>query len=502
MSTTLRKRSRPDRRWLSALAILALYLVSRLHNLDALPLFQDESLYIDTAQRVREGQFLNSAVTNGRLLHVWTNAVLGPYPPAVGWVTRAGMVIAGLAGLAGFYRLACSMVSPRAGWIGLLLWLAAPYLLLYERMALADTMFNITSVILVWVAWKLAQTGRRDVALGVGTALFVTLLAKVTALVWLPLPAVAALFVPRIGWRRRLVVAGLAYGAFALLAGPFWLVLRWKQYDYLGLSDSMLGGVDRNLWDRTWQNIQLVWDIDVAYLGWPVILLALLGGLFWLAQRPRSALFTLLVLGMVTGGSLLFGRDVNSRRVLSHVPWVILPLAAGITLLIERLPRWQPAIYAALVLWIGVFFAPFQLAAWNAPADLPLYGNDVREYVTGEASGYGVTRVGHYLRDLPNRLPTLGFVANCLTLRYAAYPVEVTCPKIAWDGTSQAQLMQQAESWAAEGPVYVVAEPLVYVDLAALPVPHTVILVADRPGSDQPVTLYCLEQGARRPDGE
>ena len=184
MSITLQKCSRPYARWLSVLAILALYLLSRLHNLDALPLFQDESLYIDTAQRVREGQFHNAAANNGRLLHVWTNAVLGPYPPAVGWVTRAGMVIAGLAGFCG---LACSMVSPRAGRIALVLWLTAPCLLWYERMTLADTILNITSVILVWIGWKLAQTGRPAWAIGLGLTAFVTLLAKVTALVWLPL---------------------------------------------------------------------------------------------------------------------------------------------------------------------------------------------------------------------------------------------------------------------------------------------------------------------------
>ena len=498
----LQKRSYSSRRWLGVLALLALYLASRLHNLDALPLFQDESLYIDTAQRVREGQFLNSAVTNGRLLHVWYNAALSPYPPAIGWVARAGMAIAGLAGLVAFYNIARSMFSRQAGLIALLLWLTTPYLLLYERMTLADTMLNITSVILVWVAWTLAQTGRRDVALGLGVALFVALLAKVTALVWLPLPAIAALFVQQGGQRKRLILAGLAYSAFAALAVPFWLALRWKRYDYLGLGDAMLGGVDSSLWDRAWHNIQLVWHVDIAYLSWPVVLLAILGGVFWLKQRPRSALFTLLVLGMIAGGSLLFGRDVNSRRVVSHVPWVILSLAAGITLLIERKPRWRPAVYTALGVWIAAYFAPFQLAAWNTPADLPLYGNDVREYVTGEASGYGVTRVGQHLRDAPNPLPTLGFVANCLTLRYAAYPVDVTCPKIAWDGASQAQLMQQAETWAAEGPIYVVAEPLVYVDLAELPAPHSAVMVVDRPGGDQPVTLYRLEHGARRPAKE
>lgn len=491
-----------SRRILSVVGLLLVYALVRLHNLNALPLFIDESLYIETAQRVRDGQLLNSAVTNGRLLHVWYNALLGPYPPAVGWVMRAGMVLASMAGLAAFYGLVRAMVSHRAGLVAIVLWIAAPYLLFYERMTLGDTMLNAVSVVAVWWAWVTVRRGRWWMAIALGGMLVVVLLAKVSGLVLLPLALVTVLLMPDRTPRERLALGALAYGTFAAIWGPLLLVFRWKGYDYLALGSSQLGGVNQNIVERTWDNIQLVWGYDLAYLGLPVVLLAVLSGLWWLRAQPRAALFALLVLGMIAGGSVAFGRAVNARRILSHVPWVLLPLAVGVGTLLTRRPRWQPAIYAALAAWIVVFAGPFQLAAWNDPPALDLNDNDTIEYITHEASGYGVTEIGTWLRATDAPLPTLGFVANCLTLRWAAYPLDVTCPAISWDGSSQDRIMAQAENWAADGPIYVVGESLPYIDLAGLPQPHTVIERIARPGGHQPVILLRIEQGAQRPPGE
>jgi hypothetical protein len=486
----------------SVVFLLLIFLVSRLHHLGALPLFVDESLYLDAAQQAREGHLLGSAVANGRLLHVWYSAFLGPYPPAVGWVARAGMVIAGLLGLSAFYVLARKLFSHRAGLIAMVLWIAAPYMLFYERMTLGDTMLNITSIPLVLLAWMLAQHPSRRAAASLGFMLVVTLLAKVTGLVWLPLPLVAVLLARHVTWRQRLQLTAVAYGVFGALWIPFLAVLRWKHYDYLGLRSYFVGGVDSHLLERTWDNIKMAWNIDVAYLSLPLIVVALAGGIAWLIVKPRSGLFALLVLGMIGGGSIMFGTDVNSRRILSQAPWVILPVVAGIELLLVRQPRWRIVVVLGVGVWLWLFYRPFQLDVWRNPPDLPLYQNDRREYITHEASGYGVTEIGHRLSIADPPPTVIGLVSNCLTLRYAAYPATVLCPTIHWDGTSQAALMKTIERHAESGLVFVVGESLSYVDLSGLPQPYTQVISVARPGGAQPVTLYEIEQGARRPAAE
>ncbi len=485
----------PPAHLLQVVALSLVYAATRLHHLTALPLFVDESFHIDTAQRALAGQVLASA-EHGRFFRVWFNAFLGPEAPVAAFTSRAGTVIVGLLGLAAFYALARAFASHRAGLLGLALWIAAPYLLFYERMALADPQLVAFSAVAVWLAWQVVRTGAAWAAIGLGLTLALVLLAKAPGVVWLPLPLVAALLAPRLTVRRRAALVGLAVAAFGVVWGPLALALRVKGYNYFGLAGHFTGGVDEGLLDRTWRNLGDVLAIDAAYLGAPVLLAALAGGLYWLARRPRPALLALLALGMSGGGAILFGTTVNSRYALNHVPWLLLPLAVGAGLLIERIPRARWPVYAALGAWVMLVGVPFMRDAWRDPARLALHGNDPKEYVTHEAAGYGAAEVGAWLSATTEPLPAIGLVGNCQTLRLAAHPRPVECPAVYWDGSNFDALMAMVEARASTGPLYVAAEDLVYIDPARLPGPNAVVFTARRPGGESKVSLYRVEQGA------
>jgi 4-amino-4-deoxy-L-arabinose transferase-like glycosyltransferase len=477
--------------------LLLIYAFARLHNLSALPLFVDESFHLNTAQAVWDGELLRGAA-DGRLGHVWVNALVGPQAPAGGWAIRVGIVLAGLVGVTAFYALVRGIVSHRAGLIAIALWIATPYLVFFERIAVADSLLHPLSVVAVWIAWQMMQRRSRWLAAALGVALVGLMLAKLSGVVWLPLPLVAVILMTSTGWRERLILAGLSYGTFAALWLPFAAVVRAQGYDYMGVATVQTGGY-RNLEDRLFDNIEAIWQIDVAYLSLPLIVAAVAGGLFWLWRQPRPALFALLVLGMPSGAAAALLYNINSRYALDHVVWVLLPLAVGIGLLIRRRPRWEPLIYGALALWIAVFYVSFQLDAWNDPADLALHGNDPREYLSGESSGYGVTAAGEWISANAEPLPVIGLVANCQTLRLAAHPQDVACPDIRWEGSNQAELMASVAAQAASGPVIVVGEALIYLDLAGLPEPNTSLLTFERPRDGVPVTVFRVEQGAQVP---
>jgi 4-amino-4-deoxy-L-arabinose transferase-like glycosyltransferase len=485
----------------AGVALLLLYAFTRLHRLLAMPLFVDESFHIETAQRALKGQVLASA-SHGRFMRVWLNAFLGPDPPAAGWMARAGTVLVGLVGVAAFYALARAVISPRAGVIAAVLWIACPYLLFFERMALADPLLGALSAVAVWLAWRVMRRGDRWDAVRLGGALAAMILAKAPGVVWLPLPLVAGMLALDRPWRQRLELVSLAYSLLALCWVPLDMVLRLKDYNYFGLASTFVDAPGDSGLDRLLSNIGDTWQADLAYLSLPLVILAVLSELYWLRRRPVPAVFALTALGMSAGGALVFGRHVNSRYALNHVAWVLLPLAVGAELAMRRGPRWRIAVYGALAGWIAVFCLPFAWDAWHQPDDLPLVGNDPAEYVRGEASGYGVTAVGDWLRTQGDPLPVLGLVANCQALRLAAYPVEVTCPTIHWDNTSQDVIMAQAEAWAAAGPVYVVGEDLPYIDLSGLPQPFAEVIVVARPDGGLPVGLYLLAPGATRPPSE
>jgi len=481
-------------------ALLLVYFGMRLHNLLALPLFMDEGYHIAAAERALKGDLIGPG--QGYLLHTWLNAFLGPLPPAAPWISRVGTILLGLAGASALYGLARSFVSARAGALVVALWITAPLLLFFERMALSDPRLASLGVVAVWVAWRLMRSGRARWALALSGAVFTTILMKASGIGWLPLPLVAVVLAPGWSLRQRARLAAISYAAFGAVFGAFVALLKVRGFDYrlyLGQSSHLLGKLDTSLAGRLWQNLGDAWRIDLAYIGWPVLLLAVLGALVWLSRRPRPALLTLLALGMALGGPLVFGLNLSSRYLLSHAPWVLLAVACGVGLLIERQRQLGLAALAALAVWIALFAAPFQRDAWNAPADLPLTEADREVYVAYDPSGYATREIGEALRDAAP-LPAVGLVANCQSARLAAYPFVVECPTIRWDSArSQDEIFAQLEALAATGPIYVIGETLSYIDLSPLPRPHTVLMTVTRPGGKTSVALYRIERGATRP---
>jgi hypothetical protein len=492
--------TRHPARYLSASFLLLVYAFTRLYNLMAFPLFIDESLYVYRAQLVRGGQPL-LPVRYSRTLHAWYLALLGPYSPAGGWMGRVAIITLGLLGAAALYGLVRSFVSHRAGLIALLLWITTPYALFYERMLLADPALDALAIVIVWIAWQMMRTHQRRLAIALGIGLVVVLLAKASGIVWLPLPLVALVLASKISWRQRIVLGAIAYGTFGILWGSFTLVLRWRHINYFGEAERFVGGVDENFFERISRNIGNVLRYDLAYLGLPMLILAVAGAVYWLWKNPRSALFVIAALGMGGGGAIAFGHNINSRYALGQVAWIVLLSSVGIGLLIERYPHWRPPVYLAITLWIVMVFAPFAYQLWDKPADLSLSGNDENEYIRQDTSGFGVTGMGETLRGMDITQTVLGFVANCQTLRLAAYPVKVTCPVIYWN-TRNRQLMQLAEQWATKGPIYVVGEDLNYIDLTRLPQPYELVTTIERPGGLRPIYLFRIEQGAQQPAQE
>ncbi len=481
-------------------ALLITYFFMRLHNVLALPLFMDEGFHIRAAGAALQGDLV--APGQGYLLHTWINALLGPQPPGAPWTARVGTILIGLAGLAALYALARGFVSRRAGFLAAALWIAVPHLVFFERMALSDPRLASLGVVAVWIAWRLVRTSRVLWAVALGGAVFLTVLMKASGILWLPLPLVAVLLAPRLSPRRRLTLGLIGYAVFAALYLPLVGLLRNRGYDYrlyLGQSGHLLGGFDVGLTDRLAQNVRQAWEIDLAYLGWPLLALAVLGGVAWLWQRPRAALFALLALGMAAGAPVVFGLSLASRYLLGHTPWVLLAAACGADLIARRW-RWAGLpILSSLAAWVALVAVPFQRDAWNAPVDLPVTQSDRAVYFAYDPSGYGTREIGQALRSA-DPLPALGLVANCQSARLAAYPRVVECPTIRWDSAgAQAAIFEQAEALAADGPLYVIGEALPYIDLSALPQPYTVLMTVSRPDGLTSVSLYRIEQGARRP---
>ena len=142
--------------------IVALFLVSRLYNILLLPIFTDESIYIYWAKLIatEHSHWLISLSDGKPPLLIWLIASLLTVLPSNLYLLagRLPSVAAGLITLIGIYKLTNFLfASQKAALIASFLYVITPFTLLYDRMALFDSL--LTSM-LIWSLYFALKTGR------------------------------------------------------------------------------------------------------------------------------------------------------------------------------------------------------------------------------------------------------------------------------------------------------------------------------------------------------
>lgn len=162
------------------------YFFSRLINLTNLPIFTDEAIYIRWAQIAnKDANWRFISLTDGKQpLFVWGVMVLLRFvsdPLAAG---RIVSVIAGFFSMIGIGLLGRELFkNERIGIFSSVLYILYPFALLYDRMALMDSMTAMFYIWSLYFAVLLVRTLRLDVALILGMILGGGLLTKSIGLI-------------------------------------------------------------------------------------------------------------------------------------------------------------------------------------------------------------------------------------------------------------------------------------------------------------------------------
>src|SRR5258708_3294614 len=146
---------------ISAIVLLFIFFLSRLHNLLILPIFLDEASHITRAQWIWEGQPF-CLFTPGQALNqlallsqsgcgqpfylLSTGKALAPYLMALFWpfqgqifIGRYVVILIALIGIAACYAVGRELHSHQAGLLAMVLWIVCPQLMFFDRIALVDT---------------------------------------------------------------------------------------------------------------------------------------------------------------------------------------------------------------------------------------------------------------------------------------------------------------------------------------------------------------------------
>jgi tetratricopeptide (TPR) repeat protein len=377
--------------------VTALYLLTRLLHLTRLPVFLDEAMHLDWAFRTAATGQLVGHTDGGRYLPIWAYAALATGAADPLRVARLCSVAAGIATVLGVAWLGRLLDSPQAGILAAFLYVAAPFTLLYDRMALVDSLLSALVVHALVFAVRWTRSAGRRWAVGLGVILGAAGLTKLSGLLLFVVPAAVA-FSSRASERGRLRgqlvwVYGIALALLIPLyldaagTGRFFSENLWV---LRAGEDSFLG-----------RNAHLAAAWLVAYLtplGAVVVALALVASF----RGPDRA--DVLLVSVALGWCLFFvavgGRYWFPRYMLPAVPPVLVLVARRAT----RLGRSAAWLVAGL---LSVAWFRFDAALIADPVNAPLPPVERSQYIYDWPSGYGLNEVYELLRRAAEREPVI-----------------------------------------------------------------------------------------------
>ena len=377
--------------------IVALHLLTRLPHLTRLPVFLDEAMHLDWAFRTAATGQLVGHTDGGRYLPIWAYALVATRAADPLRAARLCAVASGLAAAVGLAWLGRQLGSPQAGILAAFLYVAAPFTLLYDRMALVDSLLAALVIYALGfgVAW--ARTARRPWAVALGVVVGAAGLTKLSGLLTLAIPAALA-FSSHAGHRARLrAQLAWVYGIALVLLLPLFL-------DRAGNGTFF----SENLWvlrsgedgaSFLGRNARLAGEWLLAYLT-PIGALLVSAAAAWSLRRRERA--DLLLLGVAAAWCAFFvvagGRYWFPRYILPAIPPLLLLLARRAVAL-GRAAAWLTAGLLA-VAWFR-----FDAALIADPVRAPLPPVERSQYIYDWPSGYGLAEVVAALRRAARARP-------------------------------------------------------------------------------------------------
>lgn len=395
------------KRWLVGIGIagiITLYFLTRLTNLAFLPVFTDEAIYIRWAQiGSQDANWRFISLTDGKQpLFTWLVMISVRIFNDPLFAGRFVSVIAGFLTMFGMWFLANELFrKPRIAYVASVLYLISPFSMVYDRMALYDSLVATFSVWNLFLAILLVRRLRLDIALIFGMTLGMGMLNKTSGFLSLYLlPATLVLF----DWRTKGILRRLTTWVGLVLVAA---VLSQLAYSVLRLSPlfHMVAQKDAVFVYsfREWLthpllfftgNIKGLLDWEVNYLTLPIFFLAV-APLFTLWHKPKEKL-VLFVYWLAPFTALaLFGRVLYPRFIF-FMTMPLLVLAAGsLDWMMSRL-KGIVFVAAFLTIFYQSIIADYFLITNPLYALIPW--SDKSQYITDWPSGWGVREVNDFLR--------------------------------------------------------------------------------------------------------
>lgn len=382
--------------------LFALYFLTRLINLDTIPVFADEAIYIRWAQIMKNEPTLRFLpLSDGKQpLFMW---LIIPFLKFVSDPVIAGRltsVAAGFGTLVGLLALVWYITRSRfSAVLVALLYILTPYTLFFDRMALADSLLAMFSVWSAFFGILLINHPRLDLSLLLGFVLGGAFITKSPGLFFILLqPTLLLIITTRrkthflkilSGWFIAFLLGFAIYNILRL--GPNFHLISSRNLDYIfPVSEAITHPLN-----PLTGNLKATFSWFTLLLTWPVFILLLIAPFANAKKSPY--IFALIFWSLLPLLAQAFVAKVYTPRYLLYIiPLLLVVATISLSDLSKRL---KPRLFSILLVLVFAFlgFSSFTLLTKPTQAKLPerMRSGYFREWT----AGYGLKEIAAYLEQ-------------------------------------------------------------------------------------------------------
>jgi len=396
--------------FLYALLILIFFFFSRLVSLLKIPIFTDEAIYLRWSQIASyDPSWRFISLTDGKQpLFMWVTMVVMRIIKDPLLAGRLVSVFSGLGTILGLFLLSKEIFKKDSvGFYSSLIYLVLPLTLLYDKLALVDTMLTMFGVWSLFLAIKLARDPRLDYSLLLGATLGFAYLTKSPAVFFLILSFLAVIFSSRKNIFKFLVYCFLS----TLISQGFYNILRLSPLMFMIAQKNSFfvrsfSEVRAEPFVLFWGNLKGLKNWLIGYFSWPLIILSLVGLVFKIKENFRENFYLLAwFFGPIIAYGL-FAKVMYPRYILFFAPALIIMIASSLDTFSLLVKNKLLFFILCFLIFIPTLHVSFDLIKNPVYAQIPLA--DQGQFFDSQFAGGGIKEVvAYFQKESQNKKITL-----------------------------------------------------------------------------------------------
>ena len=390
--------------------LVPIYFLTRLVNLLIVPIFTDEAIYSYWAQVALHdpaNRFI-SLEDGKQPLFIWLAAFSQKLISDPLVASRLISVFAGLGSMVGIYLLAKELFDEKIARFSALLYIILPFTLLYDRLALFDSLLTMFCILTVFLSIKMAKDPRLDLALLNGITIGLGLITKSSASLYVYLLPVSLLL---FDFKKSQIFQRLAkWGSLSALTviisqvifnslrvSPLFYLINRKNHEFIRTLQEVL----KNPFEHFLGNIESMLTWLIQYNGIPIILVLVATISFSLLKKEKRTILLSIYIAAPFMAEAVFNKVLYPRFALFYFPFAIILIAYGTVLSLNLWHKFKRPVW---LLWLVIIIYPLasSLMLLMDPPSSRIATADKNQYLNDWPAGYGVSQTVEILKEQTN----------------------------------------------------------------------------------------------------